>query len=106
MTFENPPNVMKLFRSSSCSFVSAMWLVSFSMGVTHDEDTVRHLPQLRGLTARSALVAPLGQQQVVDGKRRVQIDADGALHLDLHCHSRNSSNRLSGALMGPTADQL
>ena len=72
MTFENPPNVMKLFRSSSCSFVSAMWLVSFSMGVTHDEDTVRHLPQLRGLTARSALVAPLGQQQVVDGKRRLR----------------------------------
>jgi hypothetical protein len=31
--------------------------------------------------------------QVVDGKRRVQIDADGTLHLDLHCHSRNSSDR-------------
>ena len=29
--------------------------------------------------------------QVVDGKRRVCIDADGALHFDLHRHSRNST---------------
>jgi hypothetical protein len=36
--------------------------------------------------------------QVVNGKRRVRIDEDGTLHLDLHTHSRNRSD--VGARLG------
>ena len=59
------------------------WVVNTSLGVDNGEGEVS--------------VVDLGgdwvdQGQLVDGKRRVRVDPDGALHLDLHSHSRNSSD--------------